>query len=1726
MASSKGNLRRRRLYGILLLLLLTLAAGCGYSVFRSADAATLTPPINPERLALSCGFKEPLLALSGPATPAESAALCQSLTTYRSDITQSPDAVACLEAFLLAYPNSTYQASLELQLGQVYHTTAHFSKALASYKIAWQASRASTVPQIKALADRCLGEYALTLAYLGRYEELEPLLKESKTRAVGGSAREMLVAASEGLNKMDNDAGMAFRCGPMALSRICANNLKYGPKTQTILNAARSTRKGTSLIQVQKLSQAAGMNYQMAFRSPGSEVLAPAVTHWKVGHFAALLGKSDTRYRVEDPTYGANGEQVKISAATLDEEASGYFMVPPGSLPKGWRSVSAQEGASVWGRGDTGTNKNNTATSPDDTTTGPSDGSGDSGGDSSGGDSSSGGGGGGSAPSCGMTTWAAQLMVVGLKLIDTPVGSSPAAFSIPFTLTYSHRDALQPANFSYSNFGPKWTCQWIGIVTDNIAGAGRADLLAPGGGGNSFSFSGNSPTSTPEQMTQSIMTKVTGSVSACFVQNFPDGSSRKFGLAVGNQYFLTAVSDKHGNTSQIHFDSQMRITSITDPVGRTQTWGYELTTDPLKVTKVTDFAGRSAVLSYTADGHLESVQDTLGIVSSYTYGPGDFINTLTTPYGSTTFQYGDNTTDPSLGTTRFLTATDPAGRTKRIEYRLNAPGIADNEDAVPQGMPTYNQYLVYRNTFVWEPQQLDANLDYTKAMLYHWVHSQDLSSTERVLESVKKPLERRTWFAHPGQTSGYGPIVLGTSNQPTYIGRVQSNGRTQLTAYQYNAQGNVQSMTDPAGRNFQFGYAANGIDLISITTGGKPLFSGSYDSNHNLISATDVNGGISQFGYNSRGQLLSGTNALGQTTAFSYTDHGNLAMVKKPLNGITKMGYDGAERLSSVTDSQGYTVHAQFDDADRPTQVTFPDGTTQNIQYNLLDVVATVDRIGRTSQYQHDAIRRIVQVIDPKGGQVSLAYGSNVGPTSVVDQGGHTTGYTYDLQGRVSARTFGDGASETTTYEHCVGRVHSVTNPKGSTQTFTYNDDDTLAQLAYSGSTPSVNFTYDSFLPRVLSMQDGVGTTSYSYLPVGAPGGNHLASLTGPYGDTATFGYDSLGRAIKGNINGTAASQTFDALGRVTSSKNVLDTFQMAYLGATGQVTQMTSSLGPTTKLSYFDNQGDRRLSQIQNILKSAQGGGDDDHRSQRGEHQQNSAVQSQFDYTYDAAGQVTSKTESVASGSGHHGDDDDEHESLVIPIDPNVLKGLLALGLTLAMGLCTFGLARVPRRKGLVQVATVFLVGTSILLNGCLLTGGSLRGVKSDYSYDKLGQLIGVSIDNHATESFSYDASGNLASLKVGAQTINLQYNAANERTDGGVINSANGEQTQAASQTYEWDEANRMTAIVQGNLRSEFVYDGLGRRVRIVEKSSGTVIKDHQYFWLGSSIIQERDVLKATKPITKRYFAQGVQINGQPYYYTVDNLGSVRELVDAKGQIRAAYTYDTWGKRTKVSGDLDTDYGFAGLFHHEPSGLDLAVHRVYDSAQRRWLSRDPLGEGIDLNLFRYCGNAPTNFRDPSGMACEGSFAKALLAALARRGFAGAAADEGVGWILASQAGKNAAAGWAGGPVGEAVAATLTAAYITYTFSMASVEATAGAAADVLNVVTIQTGGNIIESGTARALNTAFGKNLTSRDWGRALEALKGDKGLSPNFHGNIQSDGNYVNDLGQSQGNISDYL
>jgi len=153
-----------------------------------------------------------------------------------------------------------------------------------------------------------------------------------------------------------------------------------------------------------------------------------------------------------------------------------------------------------------------------------------------------------------------------------------------------------------------------------------------------------------------------------------------------------------------------------------------------------------------------------------------------------------------------------------------------------------------------------------------------------------------------------------------------------------------------------------------------------------------------------------------------------------------------------------------------------------------------------------------------------------------------------------------------------------------------------------------------------------------------------------------------------------------------------------------------------------------------------------------------------------------------------------------------------------------------------------------------------------------------------------TYDLAANRTQEKISAATTNFGYNSVNELIDrSGAQGDAtftydlNGSLISDGTRTFEWDGANRLVAVVIGTHRSEFSYDGIGRRARIVEKDNSVITSEHTYVWCGGEICEVRDASGAT--VQKRFYQQGEQVNGATFYYTFDHLGSVRDLLEFRG-------------------------------------------------------------------------------------------------------------------------------------------------------------------------------------------------------------------------------------------------
>jgi RHS repeat-associated protein len=448
--------------------------------------------------------------------------------------------------------------------------------------------------------------------------------------------------------------------------------------------------------------------------------------------------------------------------------------------------------------------------------------------------------------------------------------------------------------------------------------------------------------------------------------------------------------------------------------------------------------------------------------------------------------------------------------------------------------------------------------------------------------------------------------------------------------------------------------------------------------------------------------------------------------------------------------------------------------------------------------------------------------------------------------------------------------------------------------------------------------------------------------------DTIAYSYDEQGRTTGRSINGVGLTQSFDALGRITGETNALGSFSYAFAGTTRRPTSATYPNGQTTTFDYFDNLGERRLKEIHNKLSGG-------------------ATLSKFNYTREATGRLKTAAKQLDSGAA---------TTYEYGFDPADQLTSASLRDASAAVLKSYGYGYDKAGNRTVEsIDSSTVAGTFNNVNQLLSqqVGGALRfagTVNEPANVTVAGAPAQVTADNRFQGSAPVTGGTNTVAVTAtdpsgNARTNTYQVNVTGAGTS--FTYDSNGNLTSDGSRTFEWDAENRLAAVNQGTRRSEFTYDGTDLWARIVEKDGAAVLSDHRYVWCGLKVCEERDASGAA--VTKRFFDQGVQEGADNFFYTGDQLGSIREMTDAAGTVRARYDYDPYGRRTKVAGDKEAVLGFTGHFFHAPSGLTLAPYRAYDASLGRWISEDPTGLGVgDPNRYRYVWNSPTGYVDPTG--------------------------------------------------------------------------------------------------------------------------------------------------------------
>ncbi len=600
-------------------------------------------------------------------------------------------------------------------------------------------------------------------------------------------------------------------------------------------------------------------------------------------------------------------------------------------------------------------------------------------------------------------------------------------------------------------------------------------------------------------------------------------------------------------------------------------------------------------------------------------------------------------------------------------------------------------------------------------------------------------------------------------------------------------------------------------------------------------------------------------------------------------NGATwTLNYVGAAHTLTLASPQARTVVETMDTRDDVVSVQ---------QGTLTPTTATYDARGRMTHVEQGAVAR------------DLAYDTADRLVGVTDAVGHATHYGYDAAGRITSQT----------------------TPSGRVFTLARDASGDVTQIGMPGG----------------------GTHTIARDPLG-----RLASYTAPGRSALTMAYTADGEI--GSVTGADArviTPGHDAAGRATGAAFPEGSVALAYADLTDRVTSATATPGSgTAQSSAFEYSGDL-------VTRDNQSG----------------AANGDFRYTWTNSLDVGSwSLDSVPSTTTHDldrrvtGDGPWTHA-----LDANGLVTSIANSAdgTDAITYQYDALGRLTRRAVNVNGTVAFQVDLGYDAAGRVASRtDTIAGTPAAraYVYDVDGRLTGVS-GTGETSSYTYDAHDNLTSSPAGTSTFTADdrvagvddvYGADGRLTNRGsdsFVYDARGDLLSAVGNgtnvTYDYDAEGRRVTRTAGGVTTEYLYGNLARPFQVTATKQGGVTTIYRYDDDGNLAAFER--------------------SGTRYLVATDLVGSPLAVYDASSVTPVlTRSYDAYGRVTPLTGSLDLPIGFAGGLADPATGLVRFGYRDYEPERGRFTAPDPsLYDGGQYNLYAYVGGDPVSGTDRWGL-------------------------------------------------------------------------------------------------------------------------------------------------------------
>ena len=426
-------------------------------------------------------------------------------------------------------------------------------------------------------------------------------------------------------------------------------------------------------------------------------------------------------------------------------------------------------------------------------------------------------------------------------------------------------------------------------------------------------------------------------------------------------------------------------------------------------------------------------------------------------------------------------------------------------------------------------------------------------------------------------------------------------------SYVYDSDGNITSVTDLQKKTTTYEYKNNNLTKMVLPSGASQTYT--YDSYHNVLTATSPEGVSSSFTYDTYGnntqvsvggtkkvtasaaysadgnQLASVTDALGQTTSYGYDlQTGLLQWVQAPgetESTRTNYSYDGKLRATGV--SKGASAVGYSYASDLLSAISTASGTDYSFAYGAFDLVQSIQAGSRTlisHSYSTDGNHQLTRSDYGNGDSVSYGYDSLGRTTSVRYEDGAQVDYTYDNNGNLGLLT--DSASGRKTqyfydFQDRLMRWEQSGSGYANSVTWGYDDNNNLStqKQTLNGTTYTTSYTYDKD-NRLTKTTEGTVSVGYTYDALGRmtamdaqSGGKSVVKTTIGYNDPSST--TATGQVRTWKSGSTTYTYAYDARGNITSVSDGQSTTTYAYDSFDQLVRENNQAAGKTWTYAYDD---------------------------------------------------------------------------------------------------------------------------------------------------------------------------------------------------------------------------------------------------------------------------------------------------------------------------------------------------------------------------------------------------------------------------------------------------------------------------------------------------------------------------------------------------------------------------